>query len=126
MRGPPGHARWRRPRRQDCGPRQGNSACRSRLLLITKYNHNITHALRSAHQSEEETAEPVQAGPRPDRREDSPARPKSRRPDLDIKKLEGEPFWRLRVGGWRVIFDRQDEVRIIAIEKIKPRGDAYK
>lgn len=47
-------------------------------------------------------------------------------PDLDIKKLEGEPFWRLRVSGWRVIFDRQDEVRIIAIEKIKPRGDAYK
>lgn len=47
-------------------------------------------------------------------------------PELDIKKLEGEPGWRLRVGGWRVIFDRQDAVRIIAIEKIKPRGDAYK
>lgn len=46
--------------------------------------------------------------------------------ELDVKKLEGEPGWRLRVGGWRVIFDRQDEVRIIAIEKIKPRGDAYK
>lgn len=47
-------------------------------------------------------------------------------PELDLKKLEGEPLWRLRVGGWRIIFDRQDEVRIIAIEKIKPRGDAYK
>ena len=47
-------------------------------------------------------------------------------PSLDVKCLEGEPYWRLRVGGWRVIFDRQDEVRIIAIEKIKPRGDAYK
>lgn len=47
-------------------------------------------------------------------------------PELDIKKLEGEPGWRLRVGGWRVIFDRQDAVRIIAIERIKPRGDAYK
>lgn len=47
-------------------------------------------------------------------------------PELDIKKLEGEPGWRMRVGGWRVIFDRQDEVKIIAIEKIKPRGDAYK
>jgi len=47
-------------------------------------------------------------------------------PELDVKKLEGEPGWRLRVGGWRVIFDRQDKVRIIAIEKIKPRGDAYK
>ncbi|MCZ2174106.1 MAG: type II toxin-antitoxin system RelE/ParE family toxin [Burkholderiales bacterium] len=47
-------------------------------------------------------------------------------PGLDVQKLEGEPGWRLRVGGWRVIFDRQDAVRIIAIEKIKPRGDAYK
>ena len=47
-------------------------------------------------------------------------------PELDIKKLKGEPGWRLRVGGWRVIFDRQDTVKIIAIERIKPRGDAYK
>lgn len=47
-------------------------------------------------------------------------------PGLDVKKLEGEPGWRLRIGGWRVIYDRQDAVRIIAIEKIKPRGDAYK
>ena len=47
-------------------------------------------------------------------------------PGLDVKKLEGEPGWRLRIGGWRVIFDRQDAVRIIAIEMIKPRGDAYK
>jgi mRNA interferase RelE/StbE len=47
-------------------------------------------------------------------------------PVLDIKKLVGEPCYRMRVGNWRVIFDRQDEVRIIAIEKIKPRGDAYK
>lgn len=45
---------------------------------------------------------------------------------LDIKKLEGEPYFRLRVGNWRVIFERHDVVRIITIEKIKPRGDAYK
>ena len=46
--------------------------------------------------------------------------------ELDIKKLEGEPYSRMRVGNWRVIFDRQDEVSVIAIEKIKPSGDAYK
>lgn len=46
--------------------------------------------------------------------------------ELDIKKLEGEPYYRMRVGNWRVIFDRQDSVKVIAIEKIKPRGDAYK
>lgn len=45
---------------------------------------------------------------------------------LDVKRLQGEPFFRLRVGDWRVIFDRQDALRIIAIERIKPRGDAYK
>ena len=47
-------------------------------------------------------------------------------PILDIKPLQGEPYYRLRVGQWRIIFDRDDEVRIIAIEKIKPRGGAYK
>lgn len=45
---------------------------------------------------------------------------------LDIKKLQGEPFFRLRVGQWRVIFDRNNEVKIISIEKVKPRGGAYK
>ncbi|OAI49590.1 plasmid stabilization protein [Gammaproteobacteria bacterium SCGC AG-212-F23] len=47
-------------------------------------------------------------------------------PMLDIKKLQGQVFFRLRVGQWRVIFDRDDTVKIIAIEKIKPRGGAYK
>ncbi|MGA7950824.1 MAG: type II toxin-antitoxin system RelE/ParE family toxin [Thiobacillaceae bacterium] len=47
-------------------------------------------------------------------------------PALDTKRLEGEPYYRLRVGGWRVIYDRDDTVKVIAIEKIKPRGDAYK
>lgn len=47
-------------------------------------------------------------------------------PSLDIKPLQGEPYYRLRVGQWRIIFDRDDEIKIIAIEKIKPRGGAYK
>lgn len=47
-------------------------------------------------------------------------------PILDIKLLQGEPYYRLRVGQWRIIFDKDDEVKIIAIEKIKPRGGAYK
>ena len=46
--------------------------------------------------------------------------------NLDIKKLQGEPYFRLRVGQWRIIFDRDDEIRIISIEKIKSRGDVYK
>lgn len=47
-------------------------------------------------------------------------------PALDIKPLRGEDRFRMRVGDWRVIFDRQDAVRVIAIEKIKSRGDVYK
>lgn len=47
-------------------------------------------------------------------------------PTLDIKPLTGMDGYRMRVGGWRIIFDRQDAVRVIAIEKIKPRGDVYK
>jgi mRNA interferase RelE/StbE len=47
-------------------------------------------------------------------------------PTLDIKPLQGEPYYRLRVGNWRIIYDRDDDVKIIAIEKIKPRGGAYK
>jgi len=45
---------------------------------------------------------------------------------LDIKQLTGSSLWRLRVGGWRILYDRQDYMKIIKIEKIKPRGDAYK
>lgn len=45
---------------------------------------------------------------------------------LDTKRLAGTPLYRLRVGDWRVIYDRHDAVKVIAIEKIKPRGDAYK
>ena len=45
---------------------------------------------------------------------------------LDTKQLTGSRLWRLRVGGWRIIYDRQHYMKIILIEKIKPRGDAYK
>ena len=47
-------------------------------------------------------------------------------PLLDIKPLSGNLLWRLRVGEWRIIFDRQDEVRIISVERIRSRGDVYK
>ena len=45
---------------------------------------------------------------------------------LDIKKMKGKPTYRLRVGQWRVIFERDDDVRILSIEKIGARGDIYK
>lgn len=45
---------------------------------------------------------------------------------LDVKKLKGERYYRLRIGDWRVIFDRQNEIKIISIEKIDARGGVYK
>lgn len=45
---------------------------------------------------------------------------------LDVKKMQGHPYFRLRIGKWRVIFDRAEEIKIISIEKIKSRGDVYK
>ena len=45
---------------------------------------------------------------------------------LDTKRLTGSPCWRLRVGNWRIIYDKNNTLRIISIEKIKPRGDVYK
>lgn len=45
---------------------------------------------------------------------------------LDIKPLAGRLGYRLRVGGWRILFTRANDIRLIAIEQIKPRGDAYK
>lgn len=47
-------------------------------------------------------------------------------PSLKIKKLTGQPGYRLKVGDWRVIFLRDDDIMVIAVEKIKPRGDVYK
>lgn len=47
-------------------------------------------------------------------------------PALDIKPLTGTDRYRMRLGDWRVIFDRLETVKVIAIEKIRPRGDVYK
>lgn len=48
------------------------------------------------------------------------------RRDVDVVPLEGRPGFRLRVGGFRVIFERDDENRSINVLRIVPRGQAYK
>lgn len=47
------------------------------------------------------------------------------RRDLDVLPLRGSPGFRLRVGGWRVIFSRNDEDREISVLQIRSRGGAY-
>lgn len=49
-------------------------------------------------------------------------------PKLDIKQLTNDPAarYRLRVGNYRVKFNRQDAIRIIEIVRIGHRKDIYK
>ena len=46
--------------------------------------------------------------------------------DIDVKMLRGRPGYRLPVGAWRVIFERDEEARKIDVLRIGPRGDVYK
>ena len=48
------------------------------------------------------------------------------REDLYISRLQGRPGFRLRVGDLRIIFDRDDETRVIDVLRIAPRGQAYR
>lgn len=49
-------------------------------------------------------------------------------PRGDIKRLVGvEPVeYRLRVGEWRVRYRRDAVIRVIAIQRVLPRGRAYR
>lgn len=43
----------------------------------------------------------------------------------DWKPLQGTPYWRLRVGGWRAICQIINNQLIIYVLKIGSRGDVY-
>ena len=49
-----------------------------------------------------------------------------KRRDIDVKPLRDNRGFRMRVGDHRVIFDRDEETRVIGILRIGPRGDVYK
>lgn len=46
---------------------------------------------------------------------------------LGCKKLKGKhsEYWRIRIGNYRVIYDINDEVRIIDIKDVGHRKDIY-
>ncbi len=44
----------------------------------------------------------------------------------DVKRLHGRSEWRLRVGGWRVLFLVENEIITITVVSVEPRGDAYR
>jgi mRNA interferase RelE/StbE len=43
----------------------------------------------------------------------------------DVKRLGGSREYRLRVGDWRVRFERDDCQRTIIVVRVLPRGRAY-
>ncbi|WP_347989555.1 type II toxin-antitoxin system RelE/ParE family toxin [Methylomonas sp. AM2-LC] len=45
---------------------------------------------------------------------------------LDIKKLEGRSGYRLRMGSYRVIYEKFENELLIEVIKIGSRGDIYK
>ena len=47
-------------------------------------------------------------------------------PSGGVVKLSGRDEWRLRVGDWRVRFQRDDSVRVIYALRVLPRGRAYR
>lgn len=47
-------------------------------------------------------------------------------PDLDTAVLKGRLGWRLKIGKYRIIYTRHDEILTIEIVKVRPRGDIYK
>lgn len=46
-------------------------------------------------------------------------------PNNNVKVLTGRPGYRLRVGDWRVIYDLDDGMRILAVERVAARGGVY-
>lgn len=43
-----------------------------------------------------------------------------------IKALQGEPGYRLRVGGWRVIYTLHDDILTVLVIRIAHRREAYR
>lgn len=43
----------------------------------------------------------------------------------DVKRLSGSGEYRLRVGDWRVRFERDDQQLRIVVVRVLPRGRAY-
>jgi mRNA interferase RelE/StbE len=47
-------------------------------------------------------------------------------PAGDVVKLANTDEWRLRVGDWRVRFERDTETGVVYVVRVLPRGRAYR
>ncbi|RIK40327.1 MAG: type II toxin-antitoxin system mRNA interferase toxin, RelE/StbE family [Chloroflexi bacterium] len=48
------------------------------------------------------------------------------RPAGCIKLTGFDNFWRIRVGGWRIVYAIHDDELIVLVIEIEPRGGAYR
>jgi mRNA interferase RelE/StbE len=48
------------------------------------------------------------------------------RASRNVKALQGQPGYRLRVGDWRVIYDLQDDVLKVLVISVAHRREAYR
>jgi mRNA interferase RelE/StbE len=46
-------------------------------------------------------------------------------PNNNLTKLQGRDGYRLRVGGWRVIYELQDDRLVMLVLEVGPRGGIY-
>jgi len=46
-------------------------------------------------------------------------------PNNNVKALTGRAGFRLRVGDWRVIYDLDHGLQVLAVERVGPRGSVY-
>jgi mRNA interferase RelE/StbE len=46
--------------------------------------------------------------------------------DVNVTKLQNRPGYRLRVGGWRVIYEIENEQLVILVLRIGSRGEIYR
>jgi mRNA interferase RelE/StbE len=46
-------------------------------------------------------------------------------PNNNLTKLQGRDAYRLRVGGWRVIYELQDDRLVMLVLEVGPRGGTY-
>jgi mRNA interferase RelE/StbE len=41
------------------------------------------------------------------------------------KRMVSNPFWRIRVGDWRIVYEIQDDVLVVVVVTLGIRGDVY-
>ncbi len=44
----------------------------------------------------------------------------------NVKKLAGQPGYRLRIGDWRVMYELEDDRLVMLVVRIATRGQVYK